>query len=73
MSIELDFETERRRVQIAIRNQLALGHFEEAIAVSKAISGMITEALFETAAVTQLHGPEAGVKAGEEMIRTWTD
>jgi hypothetical protein len=72
MSIELDRGNERRMIQTAIRRQLVFAHVNKNDEV-EALSHIITEALFEAAAVTVTKGPEAGIRAGRELIRNWVD
>jgi hypothetical protein len=72
MGIELDRDKERVLIRTALRREMAIikgseGHLDEAL------SNMIVEALFETAAVTRKHGPEDGIRAGRVMIQKWSD
>lgn len=72
MSIELNRDGERRLIMTAIKREMAFASASKAN-IAEHLSLIISEALFETAAITVSKGPEKGIQAGRELIRKWSD
>lgn len=74
MTIELDRDIVEAQLRPMLRKHLAVWVYGNKMgpeALSVELSLMIRETLYDVAATTQRSGPEAGIRAGLNMIKNW--
>ena len=72
MSVELDRDVIQWSVKAAIRKHLAIWRGEH-YDVPDRLATLMTEVMFDVASTTDAKSPEAGIRAGLQMIRNWKD
>lgn len=73
MAINLEFDSVRHSVKVALRERLAIWRAETNMELADKLSTMITETLFDVAATSRSDGTEKGVIEGLRMIKNWED
>lgn len=72
MAIELERDTIRTSLRVAMRKHLARWHREGHMPEER-VAEMMVEMLFATASFTEQDTPEAGVMIGLNMVKNWVD